>query len=144
MLGTVGICLLTSRHVLRWILGLHHGSDEESSEGDKSPTPVDIISTTGSTSSSQYDYAESHDSQDSVKSQKRQATYEEMGRIINLMNAHNRLHASREDISVLGNLETSLLAQWRRVLHEIDDKDKEQTIDDQRLTAMLGMAIGHL
>ena len=24
MLGTVGICLLTSRHVLRWISGLHH------------------------------------------------------------------------------------------------------------------------
>ena len=24
MLGTVGICLLTSRHVLWWILGLHH------------------------------------------------------------------------------------------------------------------------
>ena len=68
-----------------------YGSDEESSEGNKSPTPVDIISTTGSADSGQYNYAESHESQDSVRSQKRQATYEEMGRIINLMNNHNRL-----------------------------------------------------
>ena len=87
-----------------------YGSDEESSEGDKSPTPFDIISTTGSEDSSQYNYAESLESQDSVESQKRQETYQELGRIINLMNDHDRLHAIREDISVLGNLETSLLA----------------------------------
>ena len=78
-----------------------------------------------------------------MRSQKRQATYEEMGRIINLMNDHDRPHANREDISVSGNLKTSLLAQWRGVLHEISEKDGEQTIEDQRLTAMPGMAIGH-
>ena len=33
-----------------------------------------------------------------------------MGRIINLMNDHNRPHASQEDISMLGELDTSLLA----------------------------------
>ena len=59
------------------------------------------------------------------------------------MNNHDRLQASQEDISVLGNLETSLFARWRSVLHEIGDRDNEQTIEDQLLTAMLGMAIGH-
>ena len=44
---------------------------------------------------------------------------------------------------MLGDLETSLLARWRSVLHEIGDKDGEQTAEDQRLTAVLGMAIGH-
>jgi hypothetical protein len=120
-----------------------YGSDTESSEGTKSLATADSISTTGSTNSSRYGYAESHTSQDSVRSRKRQATYEEMGRIINLMNNHNRPHASQEDISMLGDLDTSLLARWKNVLHEIGDSDGEQTIEDQHLTAVLGMAIGH-
>ena len=59
------------------------------------------------------------------------------------MNGHDRLHVSQEDILVLGDLETSLLARWRSVLHKIGDKDSEQTTEDQRLTAVLGMTIGH-
>ena len=66
-----------------------------------------------------------------------------MGGIINHMNNHDRLQASQEDISVLGNLETSLFARWRSVLHEIGGKNSEQAREDQRLTAALGMAIGH-
>ena len=42
-----------------------YGSDEDSRVDDKSPTPVDIKSTTGSTDNSQYVYPESHKSQDS-------------------------------------------------------------------------------
>ena len=59
------------------------------------------------------------------------------------MNDHNRPHDSQEDISMLGDLDTSLLARWKNVLHEIGDRDGEQTIEDQHLTAVLGMAIGH-
>ena len=66
-----------------------------------------------------------------------------MGRIINLMYDHNRPQPSQEDISMLGDLDTSLLARWKNVLHEIGDRDGEQTIEDQHLTAVLGMAIGH-
>ena len=87
-----------------------YGSDTESSVGTKSLATADSISTTGSSDSSWYGYAESHTSQDSIRSQKRQATYEEIGRIINIMNDHNRPHASQEDISMLGELDTSLLA----------------------------------
>ena len=36
-----------------------------------------------------------------------------------------------------------MLARWRSVLHEIGDRGGEKTIEDQRLTAVLGMAIGH-
>ena len=43
----------------------------------------------------------------------------------------------------MGNLETSLLARWRSILHEIRDKDGEQTNEDQRLTAVLGIALGN-
>ena len=120
-----------------------YSSDEDSSEGDKSPTPTDTASTTGSTNSSQYVYPESHESQDSERSQKRQTTYAEMGRIINFMNGHDGLHVSREDILVLGDLETSLLNKWRSVLNEIGDKDGKLTAEDQCLMAVLGMAIGH-
>ena len=66
-----------------------------------------------------------------------------MGRVINFMNGHNRLHVGREDISVLGDLETSLLNKWRSVLNEIGDKDGKLTAEDQCLMAVLGMAIGH-
>ena len=66
-----------------------------------------------------------------------------MGRVINFMNGHNRLHVGREDISVLGDLETSLLNKWRSVLNEIGDKDGKLTAEDQCLMAILGMAIGH-
>ena len=66
-----------------------------------------------------------------------------MGRVINFMNGHNRLHVGREDISVLGDLETSLLNKWRSVLNEIGDKDDKLTAEDQCLMAILGMAIGH-
>ena len=66
-----------------------------------------------------------------------------MGRIINLMNNHNRPQPSQEDTSMLGDLDTSLLARWKDVLHEIGDRDGKQTIEDQHLTAVLGMAIGH-
>ena len=66
-----------------------------------------------------------------------------MGRIINLMNNHNRPKPSQEDISLLDDLDTSLLARWKDVLHEIGDREGEQTIEDQHLTAVLGMAIGH-
>ena len=59
------------------------------------------------------------------------------------MNGHGRPRVGHETISVLGNLETSLLKRWRSVLHKIDDKDDEQTTEDRRLTAALGMAIGH-
>ena len=58
-----------------------------------------------------------------------------MGRIMNLMNDHNRPQPSQEDISMLDDLDTSL--------HEIGDRDGEQTIEDQHLVAVLGMAIGH-
>ena len=56
------------------------------------------------------------------------------------MNGHDRPRVGHETIR---NLETSLLRQWRSVLHEINDKDDEQTTEDRRLTAALGMAIGH-
>ena len=59
------------------------------------------------------------------------------------MNNHNRPQPSQEDISMLDDLDTSLLARWKDVLHEIGDRDGEQTIEDQHLTAVLGMAIGH-
>ena len=59
------------------------------------------------------------------------------------MNGHNRPLVVQENILVLGNLETSLLARWRSVLHEIGGKNSEQAREDQRLTAALGMAIGH-
>ena len=59
------------------------------------------------------------------------------------MNDHNRPQPSQEDISMLDDLDTSLLARWKDVLHEIGDRDGEQTIEDQHLTAVLGMAIGH-
>ena len=59
------------------------------------------------------------------------------------MNDRDRPHASPEDISTLVDLDTSLLARWRSVLHEIGDRGGEKTIEDQRLTAVLGMAIGH-
>ena len=87
-----------------------YGSDTDSSEGTKSLATVDNISTTGSSDDSQYDYAESNASQDSVRSQRRQTTYKEMGRIINLINDHNRPQPSQEDTSMLGDLDTSLLA----------------------------------
>ena len=54
-----------------------YGSDTESSVGTKSLATADNISTTGSSDNSQYDYAESNASQDSVRSQRRQATYNE-------------------------------------------------------------------
>ena len=66
-----------------------------------------------------------------------------MGRIINLMNDHNRPNQSQEDVSSIDDLDTSLLARWKDVLHEIGDRDGEQTTEDQHLTAVLGMAIGH-
>ena len=44
---------------------------------------------------------------------------------------------------MIDDLGTSLLAQWKDVLHEIGDRDGEQTTEDQHLTAVLGMAIGH-
>ena len=89
----------------------YESSDEDSSEGNRKPTPTDIASTTGPTASSQYTYPESNESQDSAKSQKRQTTYDEMGRIIYFMNGHDRHHVSRKDILVLGDLEASLLTQ---------------------------------
>ena len=57
-----------------------YGSDTDSSEGTKSLATANHISTTGSSDDSQYVYAESNMSQDSVRSQQRQATYKEMGR----------------------------------------------------------------
>ena len=71
-----------------------YGLDEDSSKGDKSPTPTDTASTTGLTNSSQYVYPESHESHDSERSQKQQTTYAEMGRIINFMNGHDGFHVS--------------------------------------------------
>ena len=59
------------------------------------------------------------------------------------MNGHDIHHVSRKDISVLGDLEASLLAQWKSVLHEVSDEEGEHRAEDQRLTAVLGMVIGH-
>ena len=63
-----------------------------------------------------------------------------MGQIINLVNGHNRPHV---DHKIVQHLEASLVSQWRCVLHDTDDEDIEQTSEDRRLTAALGMAIGH-
>ena len=41
-------------------------------------------------------------------------------------------------------MEASVLARWRSVLHELSDENGEQRTEDQRLTAALGMAIGHI
>ena len=41
------------------------------------------------------------------------------------------------------HLETSLVSQWRSVLHEINDENDEQTTEDRHFTAALGMAMGH-
>ena len=79
---------------------LAYGLDTDSSVASidkKPPTPADTKSTTSS-HSSRYAYPESHESQDSERSQ----TYEEMGRIINLMNGHGRPRAGHEATSVLG------------------------------------------
>ena len=66
-----------------------------------------------------------------------------MGRIINLMNDHNRPKQSKEDVSLLDDLDTSLFARWKDVLHEIGNRNGEQTTEDQHLSAVHGMAIGH-
>ena len=115
-----------------------YGSDADSSI-DNALTFSDKGSTI-STHSSQHGYPESYDSQASEKSQNRQDTYNEMGRIINLVNGHNRPHV---DHKIVQHLEASLVSQWRCVLHDTDDEDVEQTTEDRRLTAALGMAIGH-
>ena len=116
-----------------------YGLDADSSVDNKSPIFADTRSTTGS-HSSQYAYPESHESQDSERSQKRRTTYNEMGRIINLVNGHDRLYMGHETVR---HLETSLVSQWRSILHKINDEDDEQTTEDRHLTATLGMAIGH-
>ena len=61
-------------------------------------------------------------SQNLAMGQKRRATYTEMGQIIEFMNCHDSEQASREEQSQLGNLETSLLTQWRDVLHMVVDE----------------------
>ena len=120
-----------------------YGSDTDSSKGTKSLATADDISASGLSDDSWYNYAEPKASQDSVRSQQRQAMYKEMGHIINLINNHNKPKQSQEDISLLDDLDTFLLARWKDVLHEIGDRDGEQTTEDQHLTAVLGMAIGH-
>ena len=55
-----------------------YGLDADSSVDNKSPIIADTESTTGS-HGSRYVYPESHKSQDSKRSQKRQTTYDEMG-----------------------------------------------------------------
>ena len=116
---------------------LAYGSDEDSSVDNKSPIFANTRSTTGS-QSSQYAYPESHKSQDSERSQKQQMRYNEMGRIINLVNGHGRLYMGHETVR---HLETSLVSQWRSVLHEINNEDDEQTTEEGHLTVALGMAI---
>jgi hypothetical protein len=118
-------------------------SDTDSSEGTKSLATTDNLSVSGLSDNSRYDYAESNASQDSVRSLRRQVTYQEIGRFINLMNNHNRPNQSHEEAFSLDDLDTSLLARWKDVLHEIGDRDGKQTTEDQHLTAVLGMAIGH-
>ena len=73
----------------------------------------------------------------------RRATYTEMGRIINFMNLHNETRVSCKNILVLVRMETSLLARWKKVLHEATDNKGKAPMEDRRLTAVLGMAIGH-
>ena len=106
-------------------------------------TPADATSTLSSTASTQYDYPESHESQDPTISQARRVTYTEMGRVIKFMNLHNETSVSCKNISVLVGMETSLLARWKNVLHEATDREGKASIEDRRLTAVLGMAIGH-
>ena len=103
-----------------------YGLDADTSVDKNSPIFADTESTTSS-QDSQYVYPESHESQDSERSQRWQITYEEMGRIINLMNDHGRPRIYQE---IIRNLETSLLRRWRSVLREINDNDDEQTTED--------------
>ena len=56
-----------------------------------------------------------------------------MGQVINLMNSHERPRVGQGNVSVLGDLEASLLARWRSVLHEIGNENGEQTTEDQSL-----------
>ena len=106
-------------------------------------TPADATSTLSSTASTQYDYPESHESQDPTIGQARRETYTEMGQVIEFMNLHNETSVSCKNISVLVGMETSLLARWKNVLHEATDREGKASIEDRRLTAVLGMAIGH-
>jgi hypothetical protein len=116
-----------------------YGLDADSSIDNKLPIFADTRSTTSSYSS-QNAYPESHESQESERSQNRQKTYNEMGLIINLVNGYDRPHMGHETVQ---HLETSLVSQWRSVLHEINDENDEQTTEDRRFTAALGMAMGH-
>ena len=103
-----------------------YGSDADSSIDDIPPVFSDTRSTI-SAHSSQYGYPESYDSRASEKSQSQQETYNEMGRIINLVNGHNRPHMNLKTIQ---HLEAFLVNQWRSVLHDASDEDVEQTTED--------------
>ena len=121
----------------------HTGTDEDPRVDSETTTPADATSTLSSAASTQYEYPESHESQDSTISQTRRVTYTEMGRVINFMNLHNEIRVSCTNISVLVGMEASLLARWKNVLHVATDKEGKATIEDRRLTAVLGKAIGH-
>ena len=118
-------------------------TDKESREDNGTATPTDTASASSPATNNQFRYPESHESQDSAINQTRRATYTEMERIIKFMNVRNDTRISRKNISVLGSMEASLLTRWENVLNVANDKEGKATIDDQRLTAVLGMAIGH-
>ena len=79
-----------------------YGSDADSSI-DNALTFSDKGSS-NSTYSSQHGYPESYNSRAYEKSQNWQDTYNEMGRIINLVNGHNRPHV---DHKIVQHLEAS-------------------------------------
>ena len=111
-----------------------------SSIPDETTTPYDAAPMSNPVANSTSQYLKYHESQDSEINQTRRATYTEMERIINFMSNH---HISHQGISVLGGMEASLLTQWTNVLHVANVKDAKATTEDQCLTAVLGMAIGH-
>ena len=57
--------------------------------------PTDAVSMSSSAASSQVQYPESHESQDSTINRTGWATNTEMGRIINFMNLHSETRISR-------------------------------------------------
>ena len=59
------------------------------------------------------------------------------------MNCHDSGQTSRKELLVLGGLEASLLTCWKNVLHVASHKEGKAKTEDQRLTSVLGMAIGH-
>ena len=75
-----------------------YGSDADSSIDNTSPIFADTRSTT-SAHNSQHDYPESY----SERSQSRQETYNEMGRIINLVNGHSRPYMDPETVQHFGS-----------------------------------------